>query len=102
MITPTLIDVATITSLRPTGEVFDPIEWDEDTINFDQKHAQFSKFIADHHETQTGEVSDKEHIFFLTMWLLCFFFGCKFLKVANRFLTLANQSHDVRKSALAS
>lgn len=69
MITPILFDTAVITGLHPIGEVFDPTIRDEDTINFDQNHNSLAKFIIDHHDTQTEEVSDKEHIDFLTIWL---------------------------------
>lgn len=100
MITPTLFYVAAIISFRPAGEMFDPTIRDEDTINFDQKHTSFSKFIIHHHDTEIEEVSDKEHITFLIMLLSYFVFCCKSLKVDKRFLTLTNQLHDGRNICL--
>lgn len=73
MITPTLFDVAGITGLRPTDEVFNPTVLDEGTIEFDQKRTNFAKFINHCHDTTIDELSDKEHIVFLTMWLSHFF-----------------------------
>lgn len=60
MTTPTLFNMAANIGICPTDKVFDPTERDEDTINFDKKHASFDKFIIDHHEIQTEEVLDKD------------------------------------------
>lgn len=96
MVTPTLFDITTIISLRPIGEIFDSNKIDEDTINFNNDHASFGKYIVDHYDTTTGEVFGEEHIPFLALWLSRCIFCCKSLKVAKRFMTLANQLHDRR------
>lgn len=67
MITLTLFDVVTITSLRPTSDNFDPTKRDEDTINFNTNHVSFGKYIEDHHNTTSEEVFDEEHIAFSTL-----------------------------------
>ncbi|KAI5419674.1 hypothetical protein KIW84_043731 [Lathyrus oleraceus] len=69
MLTPTFFDVASITSLRPIGETFDPNESDEDTIKFDGNHARFSRYIEDYHVIDDDNVFNKEHIAFLSLWL---------------------------------
>lgn len=56
--------------------------------------ASFNKYIKDYHVTNTAEVFDEEHIAFLALWLSRCIFCCKYLKVANRYLTLANQLHE--------
>lgn len=94
MVTPTLFDIADITGLRPTGKNFDSSESDEDNINFNINCAIFSKYIKNHHVTDTDKVSDEEHIAFLALWLSRCIFCCKSLKVAKRYLTLANQLHE--------
>lgn len=67
MITTTLFDVAAIMGLNPLGETFTPI------IEIDQEFIIecfcFKNFIIDHHDKQSEEVSDQEHITFLTFWL---------------------------------
>lgn len=102
MITPTtVLDIAAIVGLHPNGKYFNPNERDEDTINFDNNYAIFAKYILDHHDITTEEVLDKEHINFLAMWLPRFIFYFKSLKVAKRFLTLANMLHDGRSICLS-
>lgn len=96
MITPTLFNIAAITSLRLTREIFYLNERNEDTISFNTGHASFGHYIVDHHDTDTGEVSDEEHIAFWALWLSRCIFYCKLLKAAKRFLTLANHLHDGR------
>ncbi|XP_050920289.1 uncharacterized protein LOC127137927 [Lathyrus oleraceus] len=100
MITPTLFDVAAISGLPPTGETFDPYQDCEYLIDFNVKNASFNTYINLYH-ADGEEVSDIEHIAFLGLWLSKFFFCCKSLQVAKRFLTLANQLHAGRKVCLS-
>lgn len=76
MMTPTLFDLATIIGLQPTGKALDPNISNENAINFDHNKASFGRYINDHHDTASDEVSDTEHITFLALWLsrCCFLF----------------------------
>lgn len=69
MLTPTIFDVAAITGLRPDGGNFDPNEQDKDNVEFDNARVGFTRYIGDYHVTDTPEVSAKEHIAFLALWL---------------------------------
>lgn len=100
MITPTLFNVAAISGLPPIGETFDPYRDCENLIYFNVKNALFSIYISLYH-ADGEEGSDVEHIAFLGLWLSKFFFCCKSLQVAKRFLTLANQLHAGRKVCLS-
>jgi hypothetical protein len=100
MMTPTLFDVAAISGLPPTGETFDPYQDYENLIDFNVKNASLSTYINLYH-ADGEEVSDIEHITFLGLWLSKFFFCCKSLQVAKRFLTLANQLHVGRRVCLS-
>ncbi|XP_050876858.1 uncharacterized protein LOC127080587 [Lathyrus oleraceus] len=100
MMTPTLFEVAAIAGLPPTGETFDPYQDCENLIDFNVKNASFSTHINLYHADEE-EVSDIEHIAFLGLWLSKFFFCCKSLQVAKRFLTLANQLHAGRRVGLS-
>lgn len=99
--TPTLLDITTITGLRPTSDDFDPNGRDEDTITLNTNRASFRKYIEDHHDIEIDEVCDEEHIAFLDLWLSRCIFFCKSLKVAKRYLTLANQLHEGRDICLS-
>lgn len=90
MITPTLFNVAYITSLQPTGEVFDVFVEIDDNIGFNSKRASFTNFIADHFDKVTKEVSDEEHVAFLSLWLSHFGSCSSCLQVKKSFVTLAN------------
>ncbi|CAJ2655416.1 unnamed protein product [Trifolium pratense] len=67
MMTPTLLDVAAITGLSPLGDTYDPCKA-SDTIKFDFRNKSYSKYIVENRKT-SDEVSDEEHIAFLTLWL---------------------------------
>lgn len=64
MITLNMIDVAVITGLRQTGNIFYPTLREEYTINFNFRRASYINFIIDHFEDQTENMLDEEHIFF--------------------------------------
>jgi len=73
MLTPTLLDVAGLTGLKPIGYTFDPTDHDS-KISFDFTRLVYGNFIIDHRVTTSAEVSDKEHIAFLTYWLSMYIF----------------------------
>lgn len=66
MITPTLFNVTAITGLRPTVDIFDHTLKNYIKPNFSFTHASFNPYIQVHYD-QTEEVSDYEHIAFLTL-----------------------------------
>ncbi|KAI5397964.1 hypothetical protein KIW84_063684 [Lathyrus oleraceus] len=68
MLTPTIFLVASITGLRPTGEVFDPFVDIDDIIGFNSKRASFTNIITDHFDEATTEVSDEDNVTFLSLW----------------------------------
>jgi len=80
MLTPTLLDVAAITGLKPTGQTFDPEGYDSG-ISFDFTRFAYSIFIKDHHDTESVEVTDKEHVAFLTYWLSMYIFCTRSIEV---------------------
>src|ERR1043165_7211703 len=100
MITPTLFNIAAIIGLSPIGETFDPNKDADNFIDFDVKHANFSKYINFYHSTEE-EVSEVEHIAFLALWLSKYVFCRKFLQVASRFITLANHLHHGRRVCIS-
>lgn len=63
----TLFDIDAIAGFRPTEEVFDLSDMNENTINFDTKRVNFTHYIYDHQNTENDEVSDEEHISFLEL-----------------------------------
>jgi len=93
MFTPTLLDVAAITGLKPTGDIFDP-DICESNITFYFKRATFDNYITDHHNTKTKDVSDEEHVSFLTLWLSMYVFCMRSIQVAKHYITLAYQLHE--------
>ncbi|KAH1209248.1 hypothetical protein GmHk_15G043829 [Glycine max] len=93
MMTPTLLDVAALTGLRPSGETYDPTN-SSDNIKLVYKENTFSKYIAEHKGPVEEEVSDEEHVAFLTLWLSHYVFCTKSLQVAKRFIPMALQIHE--------
>jgi hypothetical protein len=65
MLTPTLLDVAVITGLRPIGDHFDPTATG-DKVELNYKKNTFSKYIAENMGKVGEEVSIEEHVAFLT------------------------------------
>jgi hypothetical protein len=92
MMTPTLFDVAAITGLSPVGETYDPAKTTQ-SIVFDPKEKTFHKYIQENHKVGEEEVSDIEHIAFLTLWLSHYIFCSKSLQVAKKFIHMAIQLH---------
>jgi hypothetical protein len=66
MMTPTLFDVAAITGLSPIGDTYDPARVSPNIV-FDPKEKTFQKYIQENHEAGDEEVSDIEHVAFLTL-----------------------------------
>jgi hypothetical protein len=95
MLTPTLLDVAAITGLRPTGNHFDPTKTG-DKIALNYRENTFSKYIAENMGKEGEEVSHEEHVAFLTLWLSHFVFCSKSLQVARMFIPMAQQIHEGR------
>lgn len=94
MLTPTLFDVASITGLSPLGEIFNPTHSNETKFSF--KRPSLKLYIADHHVKYSDEVSDEEHIAFLTLWLYYYVFCPVSLQIAKSFTPLAIQLHEGR------
>lgn len=71
-LTPTLFNVAVIMRLTHLGETF------THTIKIHQEfvfeRSRLKNYIIDHHYKKTEEVSDQEHITFLTLWLSYYVF----------------------------
>lgn len=63
----TLFDVATITGLSPLGDTFNPTLPTETTFSFGRTCLQ--NYIEDHHDKDSLDVSDEDHIAFLTLWI---------------------------------
>jgi hypothetical protein len=99
MLTSTLLDVAAITGLRPTGDHFDPTKTG-DKIELTYKENTFSKYIAQNMDKEGEEVSHEEHVAFLTLWLSHFVFCSKSLQVARMFIHMAQQIHEGRLFSL--
>ncbi|GAU51698.1 hypothetical protein TSUD_415080 [Trifolium subterraneum] len=93
MMTPTLFDIAAIIGLRPIGPTFNP-KYVSPEFSFDYENMTFSNFIQDHHITKSDEVSDEEHIAFLTYWLSHFIFCTESLHVVKRLVPMAIQIHE--------
>jgi predicted acetyltransferase len=73
MLTPTLLDVAAITSLKPTGKTFDHEEY-ESELSFDFNRFAYEIFIKEHHNTESAKVTDEEHVALFTYWLSMYIF----------------------------
>ena len=62
---PTLFDVEAIIGLSPLGETFDPTLLTKTMFLFNRVSLQH--YIEDHHNKDSIEVSNEEHIAFLTL-----------------------------------
>lgn len=99
MMTPTLFDVAAITGLSPIGDTYDPARVSPNIV-FDPKEKTFQKYIQENHEAGDEEVSDVEHVAFLTLWLSHYIFCSKSLQVAKKFIPMAIQLHEGQQFGL--
>ncbi|KAL6551057.1 hypothetical protein OROMI_021545 [Orobanche minor] len=99
MMTPTLLDVAAITSLLPTGDTYNPSDA-SDNVFFNFKELAFSNFIPENRGEDDTEVSPEEHVAFLTLWLSHYVFCSKSLQVAKCFIPMAIQIHEGKQFGL--
>jgi hypothetical protein len=99
MLTPTLLDVAAITGLRPTRDHFHPTVTG-DKVELSYKENTFSKDIAENMGKVGEEVSIEEHVAFLTLWLSHFVFCSKSLQVARMFIPMTQQINECRLFSL--
>lgn len=99
MLTPTLLDIAGLTGLKPTGQTFDPDNHDLE-ITFDFAKPAYDIFIDDLHDTSSKAVSDREHIAFLTYWLSMYIFCSRSIQIPKKFTILAIQLHEGRDICL--
>jgi hypothetical protein len=97
--TPTLFHVAAITGLSPIGDTYDPARASQN-ISFDPTEKTFQKYIQENHEAGEEEVSDVEHVAFLTLWLSHYIFCSKSLQVAKKFIPMAIQIHEGQQFGL--
>lgn len=98
MLTPTLFDVAAITGLSPLGHTFDPTLETRHAFDFDRPG--FQNYMEDHYNKESEEVSDEEHIAFLTLWLSYYMFCPGSLQIAKSYIPLAIQLHEGRRVSL--
>jgi hypothetical protein len=99
MMTPILFDVAAITGLSPIGDTYDPTRA-SDNIAFDSREKTFSKYIQEHNQADEEEVSNVEHVAFLTLWLSHYVFCSKSPQVAKKFIPMAIQIHEGQQFGL--
>jgi hypothetical protein len=99
MMTPTLFDVAAITGLRPIGETYDPTQTGNN-ISFTPRESTFQKYITENRGVTDSEVSDIEHVAFLTLWLSHYIFCSSSLQVAKKFIPMAIQIHEGQQFGL--
>ena len=100
MLTPTLLDVVGLTGLKPTGQTFDP-DNHHSKMTFDFSTLAYGNFIKDQHITTSTDISDKEHVAFLTYWLSMYIFCSRSKQVPKKFKTLAIQLHEGREICLS-
>jgi hypothetical protein len=92
MLTPTLFDIASITGLPPTCEIYDPNLESATQFNFDT--ATYGAYMNEHFDKDTAEVYDEECIDFLTFWLCCYVFCTSSLQIAKKFVVMVIQIHE--------
>lgn len=98
MLTPTLFDVATITSLSPLGETFDPTLSTQ--LKFHFNRARFKHYIRYNHVTDNLNVFNEEHVTFLTLWISYFQFCPRSLQISKSFIPLEIQIHEGPQTSL--
>jgi len=65
-------------------------------MSFDFSRLAYGNFIKDQHISTSPDVSDKEHVAFLTYWLSMYIFYSRSIQVPKKFKTLAIQLHEGR------
>nr|KYP71758.1 hypothetical protein KK1_011028 [Cajanus cajan] len=102
---PTLLDIAAITGLEPTGERFYPDLFEEEisiketSISWDKK--TYLAFINAHIGDPDTLVSPSEHIAFLMYWLSACVFCTPSLQVPKYYYILAQALHLKKKICLS-
>ena len=94
MLAPTLLEVVGL-----TGQTFDP-DSHYSYMSFDFSRLAYGNFIKDQHVSTNPNVSDKEHVAFLTYWLSMYIFCSRSIQVPKKFKTLAIQLHEGRDICL--
>src|ERR1051325_2827929 len=95
MMTPTLLDLAALTGVKPAGKIFNHTDYTPISIKFDvgeSKHPTYTNFI-NYHQRDSDDVSDEEHVAFLTLWLSRFVFCSRSMQIAKQFVYLATPLH---------
>ena len=102
MMTPTLLDLAALIGVKPARKVFNLTDHEPIPIKFDvgeSRHPTYANFINYHHR-DSDDVSDKEHVAFLTLWLSRFVFCSRSMQIAKQFVYLATPLHRGENIAL--
>lgn len=92
MLMPTLFNVEAIIGISPLGKTFDATQSIENKFSF--KRPSLKLYIVDHHAKDSEEVSDKEYISFLTLWLYYYVFCPGSLQIVKSFIPLVIQLHE--------
>ena len=82
MVTPTLLDVATIRGLKPTGETFDPSKG-KSSMTFDFIKAACGPYIRHHHNLMMKSFQMTNTYRFLPIGCPCTFFVQRLSKWQN-------------------
>lgn len=101
MITPTLMDIGSITGVRPIGETNNPSRPLNHNFKFLSWRVAFINYLFDQHDANSYKVSDEERMAF---WLYVYpnlFFCLIYLQVALGFLPLVIQLHEGRDVSLS-
>ncbi|KAL2321750.1 hypothetical protein Fmac_026129 [Flemingia macrophylla] len=104
-IAPTLLDIASLIVIRPSGEVYfcdrfdDAVRDSSLELKWDKK--TYSHFCAAHQGAPDTPVSDTEHIAFLMYWLSSCVFCSPSLQVPKSFFNLASLLHREQHVSLS-
>ena len=103
MITPTLLELAAITDLRPTGKLihFNPVLDYVKAYNLDDSEASYSAVIHNNMGSPSTTVSDAEHVAFLSYWLNAVEFCSRSLQMQQRYYALAIMLHEGHRLSLS-
>jgi len=82
------------------GQTFDPDNHHSE-MSFDFSRLAYGNFIKDQHVTTNTDVSDKEHVAFLTYWLSMYIFCSRSIQVPKKFKIIATQLHEGRDICLS-
>lgn len=94
MVSPTLLNVAIVTGLRPTESTFRFDMKPKANIELTFKTMTYSNFILRHDDRTTTNGFNEEHVAFFLLWLSAFFLCSKSLQVSQKFLIVALLLHE--------